>query len=258
MKYKPVTRYLLISVLIILFIYYVFEVAVSPVKYMHKLDDRVAGDSVFISGYRDYPPGMETDSLIRLKSQYTALLALSKMDSIQMVLDLDDSTVQLHLKGIRIFSAGMEIKRRDPVLDRLSNRQYEYMFSRPLEILQQRSGIVKEPIVVRHAPKDTIEAALNAFRPDTLIQNPAFLWINTGYNIRVIFEQEGFPSFSEKWKHFRFRNALRISGAAKRIANLILFRDQEYTPVIIVRMNADDLRIIYRALPENAYLVIRI
>ena len=91
---------------------------------------------------------------------------------------------------------------------------------------------MKEPVVVRHAPKDTLEAALNAWQPDTLIQNPAFAMLSLHHGINLIFEQEDNPTFKDKWKKFGFYNRLRIRSSIQAIYNFVRLKKQDYHPDI--------------------------
>ncbi len=99
---------------------------------------------------------------------------LSEKDSIQLIVNLRDSIIGLSIKGVIIHKTQINNYKVDPLLNKLPVLEYVKLFSEPLQVKSQYATIVKEPIVVRNAPKDTAEATLNAYEPDTLIQNPAF------------------------------------------------------------------------------------
>jgi hypothetical protein len=84
--------------------------------------------------------------------------------------------------------------------------------------------------------------------PDTLIQKPAFLLLHTEYGLDLVMEQDVNARFRDRWKQFTFHGRIRLERIFSR----------EYHPAITLRMPADDLRAIYRALPRHARVVIHL
>jgi len=132
------------------------------------------------------------------------------------------------------------------------------LFSQPIHVHSQYATIVKEPVVLRNAPKDTLEAALSAWQPDTLIQKPAFLILSMDYGIHLIFEQEDNPTLKDKWNKCNFYASLRIRSSGQTVSKFVRLKKQDYHPVLAIRMPVDDLREIYRVLPNNTFIVITI
>lgn len=242
---------------ILLFIFAV-EIALSPLQKMKEYQQLSLADSV--ASWND--PGMnnyaEMKQLIKEKAYKEALLKLSESDSFQLVLNLNDSTVNLSIKGLNVQQTKVNEFRRDKLLGKMPLREDIYIFSKPLMISSGFATIVKEPVVVRHAPKDTVEAALNAWQPDTLIQEPAFVFFELEHGIHLIMEQNEDSLFYTKWKKFNFYNKLRFKLSKEALSNFAGFKKQDYHPEIEIKMPADELRAIYRALPEKAYVVINI
>lgn len=195
---------------------------------------------------------------VKEKAYKEALLKLTESDSIQMAINLSDSTVNLYTKGVLIHQTPVKTFEMDKLFKVMPLIQQVKLFSQPLPVNSQYATIVKEPIVVRHAPKDTLEAAMNAWQPDTLIQNPAFLILSVEHGINLIFEQDENLTFHDKWKKFNFYNRLRLRDSMKAVSNFISFRKQEYHPATTLKLPVDDLRAIYRALPDNALIVLNI
>lgn len=185
-----------------------------------------------------------------------SLLELGEKDSIQMAVNLTDSTVCLYINGVKIHQTPITYFDEDKLLKKLSNSAYIKIFSKPLEINQTYATIVKEPIVIRQAPKDTAEANLNAWKPDTLVQNPAYILFDLDLGIRLIFEQEITSSFGERWSKFGFYRKLWTANLREIFYHLLHFTQPDYKAAITIKMPADDLRAIYRALPQRAYVVI--
>ncbi len=254
MKWKTV---LTIFALVLLLVFFT-TIALSPVHKSREFQELVQADSVFTEQFDSRYNHPDLDSLIRERAYKEALLKLAESDSIQLVVNLSDSTVGLHIKGVPIHQTRISEFSKDKFLEKLPLMQEIRLFSLPLPVLSQYATIVKEPVVVRHAPKDEEEAAENAWQPDTLVQKPAFAAFSAEYGIQIIFEQDRVESFRDRWKKFGFYSHLRTRKAAGAVKNFFLFSGQEYQPVLTIQLPVDDLRAIYRALPDSTLIVLKL
>ncbi|MBN1598039.1 MAG: hypothetical protein JW894_07075 [Bacteroidales bacterium] len=246
---------ILYPVLIILFTLLV-QVAVSPLHKINEFRRPASEDSLFNAEFDSIWDHPDLSEMVKEKTFREALLKLSEKDSIQMTVNLSDSTVCLYIKGVKIHQARTNRFEEDKLFNQLTNKQYIKLFEQPLKINSQFATIVKEPVVVRHAPKDTLEAILNAWKPDTLFQNPAFVQFKLEYGIKLIFEQEYKAGFKNKWVRFWFYKRIQVSGSVKALGRFISLKKQEYSPTVKISIPVDDLRTIYRALPAEAFVVI--
>ena len=244
----------LFAVMIAFFI----SLAISPVHKMKNFEDLVRSDTLFFDSFDGIYDHPQMRPLVKEKIFKEALLKLAESDSIQMVVDLSDSTVNLSIKGVIIHRTKARKIETDRFFRKMPLIQQAKVFSSPLNVQSQFATIVKEPVVVRHAPKDTQEAALNAWMPDTLIQNPAFVCFSVEYGLDLIFEQEENPTFHDHWRKFSFYSRLRFQKAVRAVPDFVLLRKQEYHPTITMDIPVDDLRAVYRALPGKALVVINL
>jgi hypothetical protein len=247
-----------LGLLIFLFFIFLITVAIAPLHKMQEYENLVRSDSLFLETYQENYNQPELRLLVKEKAYKEALLKLSESDSIQLVINLSDSTVNLSINGVMIHQTKAGSFEEDRMLKKMPLMQQVKIFSQPLAVQSQYATIVKDPVVVRHAPKDTLEAALNAWQPDTLIQKPAFLILSTDLGIHVIFQQENNPALGDKWKKLNFYSRLGIRSATQAVYRFVTLKKQEYHPVLTIKMPADDLRAIYRALPEHTFVVITI
>lgn len=236
----------------------VTSLALSPPITLKHINKRVAADSVFIHRFDSIYFHPQVSSLTRELAYKEALLKLSGNDSIQMVVNLQDSTVGLSIKGLAIHQTKVKEFKADGFFRKMPLLSELYMVSEPVNVSSQYATIVKEPVVVRHAPKDTAEAASDTWQPDTLIQNPAFFVFILENNIRLYFEQDVNNNLSDKWMRFVFYIRTDLHGFADKLKYLLRFRTPVYQPGIIIKIPADDLRAIYRALPSHPMVVIKI
>jgi hypothetical protein len=245
-----------LSLFLVLFFIFLITIAIAPLHKIEEYESLVQSDSLFLEKYKDIFNQPEMELLVKEKAYKEALLKLSGSDSIQLVINLSDSSVNLSIKGVMIHHTKTGSFKKDRILKEMPLIQQVKLFSQPLAVHSQYATIVKEPVVVRDAPKDTLEAALNAWQPDTLVQQPAYLILVADYGIHVILQQEDNPAIRDKWKRFSFYSRLRMKSTAQAVSAFFTWKKQDYHPVISVRMPADDLRAIYRALPDNTLIVI--
>jgi hypothetical protein len=140
----------------------------------------------------------------------------------------------------------------------LLNREAEiqWIFS-PLKVDSSHSTIVKEPIVYKKAPADSIEAATQSSIPsDSIDVGPVYynLFLSNGLILRV--EQTNMPEdddllkdFLKKERKYRIRNMVH---------HLIRFEVPDYDPWIHVYLNKDDAITLFRALPYYPQVIVRI
>ena len=242
---------------IILFVWFIL-ISIAPLTKMREFKNLVSADSLFIERFDSIYYRPEMSILLIEKTYKEALLKLSESDSIQLVINFADSTVNLSIKGVMIHQTKVNYLDKGKLLTKIPLIQEIKIFSQPLRVKSQFATIVKEPVVVRHAPKDTIEAALNAWQPDSLIEKPAFVAFSVEHNIRVILEQDNNKRFRDKWQKFNFQSRLFCKKTITSFVHFIKFKKQDYQPTIIIKMPADDLRAIYRALPTNSLIVLKL
>ena len=237
---------------------WLIAIAIAPFNKLKQIQHLTSADSAFTVGFDSIYFHPDMANLVKERAYMQALLQLSEDDSIQLVVNLSDSTVNLSMKGIIIHQAKISEFTRDKLYDKLSLDQEIKLFSRPLSLQHQYATIVKEPVVIRQAPKDTMEAALNAWQPDTLIQNPAYASFTFEHNIQLVFEQDENKSFRDKWERYRFYSHLKTEKVKTSTTGFFCFRKQEYSPELTIKIPVDDLRAIYRALPNHAYVVLKL
>ncbi len=242
----------------ILIFFFLFGKAVAPLQKFNELKQFVSSDTVFTKEYEALRNHPELTKVIREKAYKESLLAMVSDDSISLAVHLSDSSVSLYLKGVRLHTSYSDHLEKARLLEALSNMEYEKLFSQPLKIEKQFATIVKEPIVIRYAPKDTAEAALTAWEPDTLVEKPAFLLLSLEHGINILFEQDITDNFRGKIVRTAFFTKILIKNSARSIARFVTFRKQEYCPTLRLWIPVDELRAIYRALPQQGLITVSI
>ena len=193
---------------------------------------------------------------LRKENAFTeAKLALSKTDSVSLVIDLVDSLVTLELKGVSIHKAKILNFTATSVLTSLQPDALLNLMSTPMKVDKQHSTLVKVPGIVKKAPKDTIEAAQQEEVKDTLEeQRPSFYYFKLNNSIEVTFVHE----HKEKNSYFPLFYDQKLKIFRATTDSLKHFKLPEYTPEIRIELHKTDAKTIFRALPNKALVVIRI
>jgi hypothetical protein len=246
------------GIFLVLLFAYLLSIALAPLHTMHKFEKLAESDSLFLENYKDLYDQPQLSSLVKDKAYKEALLKLAEYDSIQLVINLSDSTVSLSIKGVVIHRSRAGTIHADRIFQGMPLVQQLKLLSQPLAVQAQYASIVKEPVVVREAPKDTLEAALNAWQPDTLLQNPAFVLLTLDEGIHVILEQEDNPALKDRWTRFGFYGRLYFKRFLETTSDFLCLKKQDYHPAIVLSVPVDELRAIYRALPGQVYVVIKL
>lgn len=236
---------------------FVLYIGLSPFGKMNDLERIVHQDETFTKTFTMAYHRPEFTDMVRSRGYKEALLTLAGQDSIGLIINLKDSVVALSINGVTIHETQVRSMSVDPMLTKLPADIYLKLFSQPLPVMEERATIVKEPIVVREAPRDTIEASLNAYKPDTLIQNPAFLQLKLEHGITLVFEQDRNETLQDHWVWLKFRMQEWSSGMQKGLIRFVQLKGYDYQPAIRIKMPVNDLRAVYRALPDQPYVVVR-
>ncbi len=230
--------------------------ATAPDRTYRKMHTAVYADSAFIQGFSRLPQTPSIDSLLKKKAFFEAQLNMVTSDSIALVINLNDSIVNLLIKGVTIHSSKIPEFRIDPILKKLQIPVYYKFFSHSISVVDDYCSIVKEPIIIRHAPKDTLEAAQSVYFPDTLKKDPAFIVLHTDIGLEVNIEQNEKAGMAIKRIHSEFLFRKKYRDMIANVKQILKFRKPEYSPAIYIELSGDDVRTIYRAIPDNAQIVL--
>lgn len=198
------------------------------------------------------------DSIFKLQKEEIFLnsrLMMTKNDSICMTIDLLDSLLMLELQGVSIHLAKIQKIKTSPVFTKISRTALVQMFSRPFQVDTCRSTIVKEPILIKKAPADTIEAAQQGPLRDTIPPPPAAYHLYLEQDLIVMVVQTDITEERNPvYRAFNRKNRMRQRGQILR--DLFRFRFPDYTPWILIYLPQDDVITTYRALPLHAQVTV--
>ena len=200
----------------------------------------------------------ELTELIRREAFLNSRIVLAETDSMGLCLNLKDSLITLEMEGVVLHRARIRDIHADPFFNSLNGQLYHCLFSVTLTVQSEHSTIIKEPVIVRKAPRDTAEAAKFFFQPDTVFRGPQSVQIELSHEILLILEEcrvgENGLSCTGRLAN-RIRSALHRSS--RNFCAMIRFRIPAYSPEIRISLPAKDIVSLYRALPEQAGIAVR-
>ena len=215
-------------------------------------------------GYRKPEKGGYNDSIFkdsafialnRQKAFYQAQLAMAHTDSVTMAVNLPDSTVNLEINGVIVYTVKINKVRISSIFSKADEYAVLTLLSKPFVVTKDYSTIEKEPVVHKVAPKDSSE-----YKPETLPDTSRIEYVNfiflTDKDIKLYVYQETSGKFMTAFRQFLFDLADRLRTSAYTVKCMVLFRKPDYQPYIKLRIPDREVKIIYRALPEHAQFAV--
>lgn len=196
--------------------------------------------------------------LFREKTFLETRIQISKTDSISLSVNLNDSILQLELKGVVLKSTKITDFEIDQFLCQLTPATYQYLFGTQLQVKNDLSTISKAPIVVKKAPKDSTEVKASSTPIDT-IKSEAVHWM-LKLDKDIILKIEGSDQFSQLdwWIGQKFWFRQDVNNLKNNLNKTIRLKTPEYYPEIRLVISESEAKAIYRALPKYPFVSIRL
>lgn len=190
-------------------------------------------------------------------SYLRSALALSRTDSITLLIDLSDSLAILSLKGVFLFQSKLSEIKFNKGLQKLPVYLRDSLYSGPAQVKTELASIEKFPVVVKKAPKDTTEANAAESAPVLPVQNDVFIMFAFDNNLVIEFNQQEREFAGSKRAYRKYKKEY---NRFFRSHNAIALKDKE-APTYLYRLQVslprEDARSIYRALPIKPYILVR-
>jgi hypothetical protein len=195
-------------------------------------------------------------NLQKEKSFLQAQIIMAESDSICLSINLRDSVAALQINGAAVHSAKISEIRMSSIFRKVNEYAITGMLSSPFEVRESYSTIKKEPIMIKMAPKDTIEANVPNILPDTSSLEPVNFILEMNYGVKLYVYQEENDKSSDRRNLFLFDLIDRLRYARVALRTLINFKMPEYQPYIKIRIPKDDAKIIFRAIARQGLVAV--
>lgn len=185
-------------------------------------------------------------------------LALAEKDSIYVVLNVPDSLLILEIKGVTVKKTRLldiEISNRFALI---SHENLLPWISEPFTLESDLSTIPKSPIVVKQAPKDTIEAAKMSNKPAPPDSTNVFYTLYFNRNLVLEIEQADPLEVGTTEKVETYRKIKR-KESTRSVYQMLRKPQQTDQPMMIKLVVSEvEARAIYRAVPTKTHLLLKL
>lgn len=257
------TAYLLYFLIIQVFIIIVFFLVLGLLPVINEIEKYSTSiDSSQIVTLKDIDKDIfeKYSQLVRLKREedfLKAQISLAKTDSIYLLVNLNDSTVKLMVKGVLLSESKIKKFSINNGAKKMPDHFYNSIFNKPLQTISDFSTIQKFPIVVKKAPRDTTDAKLAEKAPEPPKTLDVFYTLELNENISLEIKQLendsiNSPKLIRRYKRLKTKKALRES--------IDIYAENNppfYNYKIELEIPKEDARSIYRALPLKPQVLIR-
>lgn len=235
-------------ILIVLGAYYLFLAVAAPVKKLKSATGVLETEETVII------PDTGNSYLLREKLFLESRIELAGYDSAGISIDLISSMARLELKGVSLQSFDIKGIKYGNFFRTLDNTEYSYLLMGSSPAVKQRANFKKEPVRIIDAPRDTTNLLPDFIPADTANFRPshATLQLENGITVILIDDKASFI------KRAAWDIGEKSAGAASIIKYMTRFRIPDYNPVIKLYLSGNDIRTIYRAIPEMGRIAIRI
>ncbi|NLI23127.1 MAG: hypothetical protein GX419_00275 [Bacteroidales bacterium] len=198
----------------------------------------------------------QMDSLRKEKSFLLNRIKAAQSDSIVLILDLPDSIAQLELKGVMLYRIKISEIHISRFFKTLCPEARIGLFASPWKIDTFQSTIPKIPVMVKIAPRDTSEYSPD-IAPDTTNRDPVHFALETEQGFILLFNETIPDSLPGKTAYHTFLLGQKWHSALSSLKNLAMLKPPDYKPFIRIRLPRRDAKIIFRAIPEKALVVVK-
>jgi hypothetical protein len=275
---KNKIAFLVITIVLTVFVLYIMvNTVIQPVFTKNPLPKAIIRDSNekkktgkddFINPKDDTIPAMEVPNnsedaqnkryeLRKKEILLQSRLELANEDSMYLVLDLANNTAILEIKGISIheckilhseISNSIKMYHTDALLNWMAE---------PFIVKHVDATIPKIQFIEKIAPKDTLEANKMVIEPKMPKLGDVFIVMDFDRNLRLVISQSEQPDEEgQKLISELHRKYSRIE-ISRSLQSLIRFNREPVRPQIEIVIPKSDATILYKALPLNPRMILR-
>ena len=220
-----------------------------------------SGDDTISTSDGAGSPKQSVNKLIELRRKEILLrsrLALANEDSTYLILDLINNTAVLELKGIplhecKILHSEISNSFRSYPTDALLN-----WMSEPFVLKNVEATIPKISFIEKIAPKDTLEANKMVTEPKETKLEDVFIVMDFDRNLRLVISQSEQPDPDGKKIISNLRKRYSKIEIARTVKALTKFNREPVKPQIEIVIPKSDATILYKALPLNPRMILRL
>ena len=202
-----------------------------------------------------------SSQLVELKVEemfLTSQLQIAKSDSIGLVINLIDSSISLVIRGVKIRECKIKrFKISRAFKQAKGNLLFFNWLSEPFILQQEWATLVKVPIKVRKAPKDTLEAKEFKSVPFAIPKADVYFTLQFNRNLRIKVNQTESPTVTGRIKRWYYNRQSDFTMVVSIFSSLFQLKKPHADLWVELFIAQNDAKTIYRALPRTAALALK-
>jgi hypothetical protein len=279
MKNK-LTFWLITSILSIIFIYILVVAVVMPVMTKNvfpkavinkpltkeksgkgKVDSsnqkkEAVSDSLLAKSSKD---GLKDLLDIRKKENWLqSRLELASEDSMYLVLDLAHNVAIIEMKGIVLHECKIIKSEISNSIKTFQNDILLNWMAQPFSVKRIDATIPKISFIEKIAPKDTIEANKTIAEPKMPELEDVYIVMDFDRNLRLVIQQSEKPEEKGEKVIKALRWKYQLSEIRRTVQSLTKFNRQPSMPQISIILPKSDATILYKSLPVNLKMILKL
>jgi hypothetical protein len=247
---------IILSLILLFVIYYSVMCMMSPGRKLEVLRAEYAAKS---SEKNTLDKQILKDSnylkLMKEKAFLQSRIAMAESDSGYLTINMADSSANLEICGVVVHKAKMSSLKISKILSETNENAVLSLLSKPFTISGSTATIMKEPVIVQMAPKDTSEYKPDAM-PDTTITQATNYILDTNQGVRIYVYQEETDKINERIAQIKFDLDDKLNDTWNSLKSVAAFKVPEYKLFIKIRLPRADAKIFYRAIPKNGQIAL--
>jgi hypothetical protein len=180
-------------------------------------------------------------------------LELARQDSIYLVLNLQDSVLDIEIKGLPVQRCKIQSYHASSRLKAAQHEDLQKWLETPFTLQGEISTIPKVPVLLVDAPKDTTEAAKLPKKPMEPEKTAVFFTLLFDKNLVIEIEQTEAILPEEEVLMLNYQHRFDSLFSRTLLQKIIQPMPQQLPIHIKLRMNEGDARAIYRSIPHSKY-----
>lgn len=193
-----------------------------------------------------------------LKAFQQSRLTLAAIDTIYAVLDIPGKSINLEIKGVTVKKAPITEIEISNKFGLISHENLIPWISEPFTLEKDLATIPQSTMIVKQAPKDTIEAQKQSAKPEPPDSTNVYYTLYFDRNLVIEVEQSN-PF--EKWeteKVITYKN-IKKQESTRSVFRMLKNPQQTDQPMVIrFKLNDSDAKSIYRAFPLKSRLILKL
>jgi len=251
-----VTLIVFLSFILLFVIYYSVMCMMSPGKKLAVLRSEYSAKSTEKS---NIDKQILKDSgylkLLKEKAFLQSRIAMAESDSGYITINMADSSANLEICGVVVHKAKMSSLKISKILSETNENAVLSLLSKPFTISGSTATIMKEPVIVQMAPKDTSEYKPDVM-PDTTLTQATNYILDTNQGVKIYVYQEEKDKFNERIAQLKFDLDDKLQDTWSSLKSVASFKVPEYHLFIKIRLPRADAKIFYRAIPKNGQIAL--